>query len=57
MHERDGAPSLAIVASLLPDGRRAWGNSREPALLKAFTTDDLVGAAAHLAKDGALHLA
>ncbi|MEY2566926.1 MAG: acetyl-CoA C-acetyltransferase [Actinomycetota bacterium] len=52
MHERDGSPSLAIVACLLPDGRRAWGNSREPALLKSLTTDDLVGAAAHLQADG-----
>jgi acetyl-CoA C-acetyltransferase len=56
MHERDGSPSLAIVPCLLPDGRRAWGNSREPALLKALTTDDLVGAAAHLAKDGTVNV-
>jgi len=54
MHERDGQPSLAIVACLLPDGRRSWGNSREPALLKSLTTDDLVGAAAELAGDGSL---
>jgi acetyl-CoA C-acetyltransferase len=54
MHERDGQPSLAIVACLLPDGRRSWGNAREPALLKALTTDDLVGAPAELAPDGTL---
>ena len=56
MHERDGSPSLAIVACLLPDGRRAWGNSREPALLKSLTTDDLVGAPAQLLTDGTLEL-
>jgi acetyl-CoA C-acetyltransferase len=54
MHERDGSPSLAIVACLLPDGRRAWGNSREPALLKSLTTDDLVGTSAQLLADGTL---
>jgi acetyl-CoA C-acetyltransferase len=56
MHERDGSPSVAIVACLLPDGRRAWGNSREPAVLKALTTEDVVGAPAHLQSDGTLSL-
>jgi acetyl-CoA C-acetyltransferase len=56
MHERDGAPSLAIVACLLADGRRAWGNSREPMLLKAFTTDDLVFASAQMHADGTVEL-
>ena len=56
MHERDGSPSLAIVACLLPDGRRAWANSREPALLKTLTTDDLIGSPAQLLADGTLEL-
>jgi acetyl-CoA C-acetyltransferase len=57
MHERNGEPALAIVACLTPDGRRTWANSREPALLKAFTTDDLVGAAGHRSSDGTFELA
>lgn len=56
MHERDGSPALGIVACLLPDGRRTWGNTREPAMLKSLTTDDLMGAGAHLQADGTLEL-
>lgn len=52
MHERDGEPAMGIVACLLPDGRRAWGNSREPGLLKALTADDLIGRSGHLSADG-----
>ncbi|MDQ1373485.1 MAG: acetyl-CoA C-acetyltransferase, partial [Actinomycetota bacterium] len=54
MYERDGSPALAIVACLLPDGRRAWANSREPALIKSFTTDDPIGTGAQLLADGTI---
>jgi acetyl-CoA C-acetyltransferase len=57
MHERDGSPALGIVACLLPDGRRAWGNVREQGELKAFTTtEDPIGAKAQLLADGTLEL-
>ncbi|HUQ38937.1 MAG TPA: acetyl-CoA acetyltransferase, partial [Acidimicrobiales bacterium] len=43
MHDRDGAPETAIVACLLPDGRRAWANSTDPDLLTRLTTEDVIG--------------
>jgi acetyl-CoA C-acetyltransferase len=56
MHERDGSPSHAIVACLLPDGRRAWGTSTEPAVLKAMTTEEVCGRPGRLAADGTVEL-
>jgi acetyl-CoA C-acetyltransferase len=56
MHERDGMPVLGIVACLLPDGRRAWGNVTETGLLKAMCEEEFVGRAARLWADGALDL-
>ena len=52
MHERDGSPVLGIVACLLPDGRRAWGNVYETGLLKAMTQEEFCGRAASLVTDG-----
>jgi acetyl-CoA C-acetyltransferase len=43
MHERDGEPAMAIVACLLPDGRRTWANTNEPGLMKAMTLEEFVG--------------
>ena len=43
MHERDGSPSLAIVACLTPDGDRTWINSSDADVMKALTTEDLIG--------------
>ena len=56
MHDRDGSPALGIVACLLPDGRRAWGNVREPGTAKAMTVDDPCGLPATLHADGTLDL-
>ncbi|MEY2477847.1 MAG: acetyl-CoA C-acetyltransferase [Actinomycetota bacterium] len=56
MHERDGSPSLGIVACLLPDGQRAWGNVREEGALKSLLADDPIGAKGQLRKDGTLEL-
>ncbi len=39
VHDRDGAPELAIVALLTEDGRRAWGNISD--------RDDMVGLMHH----------
>ncbi|HEV7888299.1 MAG TPA: acetyl-CoA acetyltransferase [Acidimicrobiales bacterium] len=54
MHERDGMPVLGIVACLLPDGTRAWGNVFETGLLKAMCEEEFCGRAARLRADGAL---
>ena len=56
VYERDGSPSLGIVAGLTPDGRRAWANTRQPALMKALTTEDLAGQTGILRADGELDL-
>jgi acetyl-CoA C-acetyltransferase len=57
MHERDGTPSLGIVACLLPDGRRAWGNVTDQAALKAMTLEEQCGRPAQLRSGGAVELA
>jgi len=43
MHERDGTPSLGILACLLPDGRRTWANLSEPDELAALTSSEGCG--------------
>jgi acetyl-CoA C-acetyltransferase len=43
MHERDGSMTNAIVACLTPDGRRTWAGSTDADVMKAMTSDDLVG--------------
>jgi len=57
MHERDGTPSLGLVACLTPDGGRAWGNVREPSGLGALLSEEIGGHPATLAPDGGLDLA
>ena len=54
MHDRDGNPEQAWLATLLDDGRRAWGTSTDPDLLKALVTEEIAGRAADLAEDGTL---
>jgi acetyl-CoA C-acetyltransferase len=56
MHERDGEPAMAIVACLLPDGRRTWANTNEPGLMKSMTLEEFVGRPATI-KAGQLQLA
>jgi acetyl-CoA C-acetyltransferase len=56
MHERGGAPSVGIVACLLPDGRRAWGNVTDPVVLKAMTMEEQFGRPAMLRLGGAVEL-
>jgi acetyl-CoA C-acetyltransferase len=53
MHERDGAAGNAVVACRTPDGRRAWAATTDQDLMKAMTTDDLVGRAGTVA-DGTI---
>lgn len=53
MHDRDSAPEAAIVAALLPDGRRAWGNTAEPDALQRMITEETSGTEGRLDPDGA----
>ena len=54
MHARDGTPELAIAAVRLPDGRRAWGTTRDAALARAMCDGEWVGRAARLDAEGTL---
>src|SRR5439155_25630578 len=56
MHERDGDPAMAIVACVLPDGRRAWANTNEPGLMKSMTLEEFVGRTAALKESGRVEL-
>jgi acetyl-CoA C-acetyltransferase len=56
MHDRDGEPELGLAAVLLPDGRRAWGSTTDPATMVAMTKEEPIGQAARITPDGALTL-
>ena len=56
MHERDGMPVLGIVAGLLDDGTRAWGNIAETGLLKAMCEEEFCGRTARMRADGTVDL-
>ncbi|MCU1497254.1 MAG: putative acetyl-CoA acetyltransferase [Acidimicrobiales bacterium] len=56
MHDRDSQPERVIVAALLPDGRRAWGNSADPATMTAFTATETAGCPGHLDPEGTFRL-
>jgi acetyl-CoA C-acetyltransferase len=57
MHERDGSPTNAIAACLLPGGERTWATSTEADVLSVFLTEDAVGRAAKVDGEGTLLLA
>ncbi len=54
MFDRDGAPETALAATLLADGRRAWGTSTDKVLAAAMCEGEWVGRAAHLDEAGTL---
>lgn len=56
MHARSGGAETGLVAVLLDDGRRAWGQTSEPATMAALEAEFLVGTAGHLAADGTFEL-
>jgi len=56
MHDREGAPETGIVVGLLDDGRRAWGVTTDPVLVKVMVTDDLAGRPVSLRPDGSFDL-
>lgn len=51
-HDREGGPERAILATLLPDGRRAWGLTSDPAAMKEIETTETAGHPGHLSPDG-----
>jgi acetyl-CoA C-acetyltransferase len=53
MHDRGSAPEAAIVAALLPDGRRAWGTSSDADALERMVTEETSGTSGHLDPEGA----
>lgn len=55
-YDRDGAPSLGIVACRTPAGARAWADVRAPDDLVALTTTEGIGRSGRLAADGSLAL-
>ena len=54
MHDRESRPERAIVATLLADGRRAWGGTTDPDAMARIVTEETHGAAAHLGPTGDL---
>jgi acetyl-CoA C-acetyltransferase len=56
MHERDGTPSLGIVACRLHDERRAWANIRDVDVLRGMTAQEQHGRRGRLDRDGTLTL-
>ncbi len=56
MHDRGGAPELAIAACRLGDGRRAWATSTDPGTTTAMTTGEWVGGTVAIDTRGTLHV-
>jgi acetyl-CoA C-acetyltransferase len=54
MHSRDGTPENGIAAARLPDGRRTWGTTQDPDVLKAMTAEEFVGRPTRLDGNGTL---
>ncbi len=54
MFSRDGQPETAQAACLLPDGRRAWGMSGDPAVAAAMCDGEWVGVTCELDPAGTL---
>ena len=55
MFSREGEPESAIAACRLPDGRRAWGTSDDPAVTTAMCDGEWVGTRVSLDESGTLH--
>lgn len=56
MHDRDGKPETAFLATRTPDGDRAWAASTDDEVFDLVTVDEPVGVAAHRSADGTLSL-
>jgi len=53
--EREGAPAVAIVSTLTPDGRRALANTREPSAMQDMTEKAWEGRRVTLRTDGTVN--
>jgi acetyl-CoA C-acetyltransferase len=51
-HARTGEPERAVFALTMPDGRRAWGTSVEPATLADLEREEAVGRSVHVEHGG-----
>ncbi len=56
MHDRDGAPETAFLATRTTDRHRAWCTSADDDVIALVCQDEPVGVAAHRAADGSLSL-
>lgn len=56
MHERDGSPSNAIVACLLPSGERTWAASTDADLMAVMVTEEVCGRAGKVDGEGQVRL-
>lgn len=56
MHSH-GGPEQALVACLLKDGRRAWGNTNEEDVMEAMISEEFCGRAASLSTEGVVSAA
>lgn len=56
MHDRDGRPEKAFVATRTPDLRRAWATSDDPDVVALILEDEPVGVAAHRTAEGGLRI-
>jgi acetyl-CoA C-acetyltransferase len=56
MHDRDGVPEMAYLATRTPGRDRAWATSTAEDVIALVTTDEPVGVAAHRTADGTLTL-
>lgn len=54
MHDRDDTPETAIVVARVPDGRRAWATSSDPAVRTAMVEGEWVGRTVELLGGGGL---
>ncbi|MEO6987684.1 MAG: hypothetical protein ABI239_03460, partial [Aquihabitans sp.] len=52
MFDRENQPERAIVATLLSDGRRAWGGSTDPEVMEAITTTETHGRTGEVDAEG-----
>ncbi|HEX4818667.1 MAG TPA: acetyl-CoA acetyltransferase [Acidimicrobiales bacterium] len=54
MHNREGEPENGIAAAMLDDGRRTWGTTQDPDVLKAMTVEEFIGRPVRLDGNGGL---
>ena len=54
-YARDGAPALAVLSTLTPDGRRALANATDAGVLESMTTEEWAGRPVELRTDGTVN--